>query len=413
MDLRSGCEYWTQKNGDLAPHAAPLDRDLSAHVVIIGGGITGALAAHYLTEAGVDTVMVDRRSPAAGSTAASTGLLQYEIDKPLVELSALVGPAHAARAYRLGVDALDEFERLTRELGDDCGFARRRSVFLATTPEMAELLAVECRARAAVGLRVEYLSRARLEGAFGFDRPGAILSEDAAEVDPVRMTAALVRCAAGRGLRVFAHTPVEDYRSDGRAVTLSTAAGYRVRADHVIFATGYETPTFLTDVAVELKSTYALAARVERRRNLEPAIHDLPLLWETGTPYFYARSDGPDRLIAGGEDDDFADPAARDARIGEKAERVAGKVARLLPHVSFEVDCAWAGTFAETPDGLPYIGPHRQCPGGLFALGYGGNGITFGLIAARLLRDQSLGRPNADAEVFRFDRPSVRGGRSE
>src|SRR5436190_192574 len=108
MDLRSGCEYWTQKNGGVPPHAEPLDRELAARVVIIGGGITGALAAHYLTEPGVDTVLVDRRSPAGGSTAASTGLLQYEIDKTLVELSALVGAEHAARAYRLGVEALDE-----------------------------------------------------------------------------------------------------------------------------------------------------------------------------------------------------------------------------------------------------------------------------------------------------------------
>src|SRR3982751_1097726 len=147
MDLRSGCSYWMTKRGDAPPSVPALDRDVDARVVILGGGITGALAAHYLTEAAVDTVMVDRRDLAAGSTAASTGLLQYEIDKPLVELAELVGHAHAARAYRLGVDALDEFERLARELGDDCGFVRRQSLFLATAPQFAELLREECRAR--------------------------------------------------------------------------------------------------------------------------------------------------------------------------------------------------------------------------------------------------------------------------
>lgn len=39
------------------------------------------------------------------------------------------------------------------------------------------------------------------------------------------------------------------------------------------------------------------------------------------------------------------------------------------------------------------------------ALGYGGNGITFGAIAAEILRDQFCGVPNADAELFRFERP--------
>jgi glycine/D-amino acid oxidase-like deaminating enzyme len=67
-------------------------------------------------------------------------------------------------------------------------------------------------------------------------------------------------------------------------------------------------------------------------------------------------------------------------------------------------ECAWAGVFGETKDGLPYIGPHQQFPLGLFALGYGGNGITFSLIAAEIIRDALLGRSNPDAQLFGFDR---------
>ena len=402
MDLRSGCPYWTAKRGDAPPRAPALDRDLAADVVILGGGITGALAAHYLTEAGVDTILVDRRDLAAGSTAASTGLLQYEIDKPLVELAELVGHAHAGRAYRVGVAALDEFQHLTRELGDDCGFARRRSLFLATTPRLAELLREECRARRAIGLRVDFMGESELEGEFGFERPGAILSHEAAQVDPVRLTSALIRRAIGNGLRAFARTQIDGYQSEGGRVTLTTHEGRRLRAKHAIFATGYETPEFLKDIPVKLKSTYALAAKVGR--GVTAMRTQGALVWETGTPYFYARTDADDRLIAGGEDDDFADPDARDARIPQKTRTLEKKLGGLFPGVEFEVDCAWAGTFAETKDSLPFIGPHPQFPGGLFALGYGGNGITFGLIAAQLLRDRILGRDNPDAAIFRFDR---------
>jgi glycine/D-amino acid oxidase-like deaminating enzyme len=258
---------------------------------------------------------------------------------------------------------------------------------------------------------VEYLSDAHLRDRFGFSRPGAILSHDAAQVDPVRMTSALLRRAIGRGLRAFARTQVDHYETDGREVTMTTEAGRRVTARHVLFATGYETPEFLKDIPVKLKSTYAIAACVTKGSGL--GNRDFPLLWETGTPYFYARTDGDGqggRLIAGGEDDDFAEPATRDARIPQKAATIAKKLARLIPDVALEVDCSWAGTFAETSDALPFIGPHPQFPGGLFALGYGGNGITFGLIAARILRDLIVGRPNADAGLFRFDRPSVRDG---
>jgi glycine/D-amino acid oxidase-like deaminating enzyme len=76
----------------------------------------------------------------------------------------------------------------------------------------------------------------------------------------------------------------------------------------------------------------------------------------------------------------------------------------LFPTIDLKPTCAWAGTFAETDDGLPYIGPARQFLRGYFALGYGGNGIVFGLIAARIICDLFLGRQNRDAALFGFDR---------
>ena len=409
MDLRSGCIYWTDRKEDLAPACAPLDRDLETDVVVLGGGITGAMAAHYLTEAGVDVVMLDRRNVAQGSTAASTGLLQYEIDVPLVELTKKVGEKSAARAYLLGVEALGEFESLVNLIGEDCGFSRRRSLLLATDGRFAESLRAECEARRRIGIRAAFLTPAELNERVGLSGPGGIRSQDAAQIDPYRFTAALVRRALSRGLRAFGQTQVTTYDADDRAVTLTTSTGFRVRARHVIFATGYETPEFVEPLPVKLKSTYALATHpIDARRAGDPLWGEGEcLIWETGMPYFYARTAGQPgqcRVIVGGEDEDFADPAARDALIPDKAHALLQKLHAMFPHLQPQPDCAWAGTFAETTDGLPLIGPHPKFPRGLFALGYGGNGITFGLIAARLLRDCVMGNQNPDLPIFRLNR---------
>ena len=69
-----------------------------------------------------------------------------------------------------------------------------------------------------------------------------------------------------------------------------------------------------------------------------------------------------------------------------------------------EVAFTWAGTFGETEDGLAYIGPHGKYPNCIFALGFGGNGITFSMTAAGMIRDALAGKPNDYAEVFAFDR---------
>jgi monoamine oxidase len=98
LDLKSGYPFWLVKNGLMRAYPA-LDQKLQCEVIVLGGGITGALIAYHLVEAGVDTVVLDKRDVGWGSTSASTALLQYEIDTPLSELTQLVGESHAARAY--------------------------------------------------------------------------------------------------------------------------------------------------------------------------------------------------------------------------------------------------------------------------------------------------------------------------
>ena len=130
MDLRTGLSFWPIRNGLIAAYP-PLERSESCDVAVVGAGIMGALVAHRLAETGCDVVMVDRHDVALGSTAASTGLLQYETDATLTELAAQVGMERAVRSWRLGIEAIDGLEALSAQVA--CDFARRPSVYLASS----------------------------------------------------------------------------------------------------------------------------------------------------------------------------------------------------------------------------------------------------------------------------------------
>ncbi|MEI9863366.1 MAG: FAD-binding oxidoreductase [Limisphaerales bacterium] len=128
------------------------------------------------------------------------------------------------------------------------------------------------------------------------------------------------------------------------------------------------------------------------------------MIWETGSPYLYLRTTTENRIIVGGEDEDFVNPKKRDAMIAGKTQTLVRKFKTLFPEIKLEVAYSWAGTFGETKDGLAYIGKNRNLPHAYFALGYGGNGITYSLIAAEIIRDDFLGRRNPDAGIFSFGR---------
>src|ERR1700748_402980 len=97
MDLKSGYPYWAIKNGLMYPFPR-FEQATSCDVLVVGAGITGALIARSLAAAGLDVIVIEERDVAWGSTAASTALLQYEIDTHMTDLAKRYGEAVAAKA---------------------------------------------------------------------------------------------------------------------------------------------------------------------------------------------------------------------------------------------------------------------------------------------------------------------------
>jgi glycine/D-amino acid oxidase-like deaminating enzyme len=124
------------------------------------------------------------------------------------------------------------------------------------------------------------------------------------------------------------------------------------------------------------------------------------LIWQAADPYLYLRTTTDGRILAGGEDEEFSNEEKRDALIPRKIAAIQRKLRRMFPNVDTEPEFSWTGCFGSSAMGLPAIG---EIPGAkrCFAiLGYGGNGITFSMIAAQLIQRAILGLPDPDAELF-------------
>jgi glycine/D-amino acid oxidase-like deaminating enzyme len=135
-----------------------------------------------------------------------------------------------------------------------------------------------------------------------------------------------------------------------------------------------------------------------------------PVIWDTADPYIYLRTTPDRRIIMGGYDEPFRDPGKRDQLLTTKAALLQRRFRQLFPRIPFELATAWAGTFGKTNDGLPFIGEYPGIPRTWFALGYGGNGITYSVIAAQLLRDRLTEGVSLDADLYGFNRkPSLSG----
>lgn len=402
MILTTGQPFWLTEQGLV--RYPTLAQDLDCDVAIIGGGIAGALMGYYLTRAGLRAVLLEARYVGGGSTSASTAMCQYELDEDLIDLRQKLGISRANDAYLANVYAVHELGRLCREeLPDSCSFEDCRSFYLASRERDVAHLRDEGEARRGIGIDAEFLEAADLLRRYQLERPGALLSGDTAQVDPYRLTHTLLREARQQGLQVFERTPVQSCATDadGQSVTVRAGA-QRVRAGHVVVCTGYAADNLVPRDLVNLHSTYVVISQPGEMAALPTGNAQL---WETARPYLYTRTTADGRIMVGGRDEVVKQAAFQNTVLEHKVDKLQeqfqGLFARETP---FTRDFVWAGVYGETDDGLPYIGAHKDFPRHYFALGYGGNGTTYSLLAAEIIRAALTGQPHRYATTFAFDR---------
>lgn len=399
MDLQSGYPYSLIRNG--LPFNYPwLEKDIRTEVAIIGGGISGALTAYALTKAGIPCVVADARTIGLGSTAASTSLLQYEIDTPLSELRRKAGIAAANRAYELCAAAITELGSICRALRFP-HFEMKHSLYLASFRKDVKMLSAEYAARKELGLKMEWWDADTVAAKMGFAAPAAIYSHMAAQTDAYLLSHALHQHNIQQGAQVFDRTAIADMDFRPRSVVLKTSGGWRITARHLVIATGYEVLQYLRQPLLKLNSTYAVVS--EPNHAVEQWYQDC-LIWETKSPYLYMRVTSDHRVMVGGRDEPFYNPRRRDKLIHRKAAALEKDLRKKFPDLRFHPEFKWTGTFGATEDGLPFIGKYAPMPHTYFALGFGGNGITFSQIAANIITDLVQGRKNRDAGIFSFNR---------
>ena len=365
-------------------------------MLIVGAGISGAFVAEALSDAGLEVVIVDRRSALAGSTSASTALLQHELDTPLIELRRSRGEHEADAVWRRSRLVVAALAARTARLGIEAELVARDALYVAGDRLDARGLAREAEARRSIGLEVQLLGRRELNARYGIRRAAGLLGFGDFVADPRKLAAGYLRVALGRGARLFTPVDIQAVEENARGVTATTGAGFRIRARHAVFATGYEVVQGIEARGHAINSTWVIATRPQRQR-LWPTEC---MIWEASDPYLYLRTTGDGRVLCGGGDEPFSDPAARDALSPDKFALLERRLAAMFPTLDPTPDFAWAGTFGASANGTPIIG---RLPGRRrlhTVLGCGGNGITFSMLAAELLRTELAGDGDRDAALF-------------
>lgn len=400
MRLRTFESFWLLKNGLLYTYPS-LQKNISTEIIVIGGGITGALISHALIDNGYDVTLIDKRDIGQGSTSATTSMLQYEIDEKLIDLSKKIGKLEAGECYKAGITAIKKLEKIIKVLNIECGFAKKQSLYLVHNKTSIKKMKQEFESRNELDLGVEWLSANEIMNRFGLVSFGGILSQTAASIDAYKLAHELIAYNVQRGLKVFDQTNIDNINTHHNAPFIKTETGHIIKCKKIVFCNGFESTTLIKEKIAKLIYTYAIVS--EPKIKIPKNLNNI-LLWNTAKPYLYARTTDDGRLLVGGEDDEYKDTILQQVIKENKSKSLQRKIKKLIPGINFIEDISWGGVFGTTKDGLPYIGESPEYKNCLWCLGFGGNGITFSVQGMGIIIDLLKGKKNKLSYYYRFGR---------
>jgi glycine/D-amino acid oxidase-like deaminating enzyme/nitrite reductase/ring-hydroxylating ferredoxin subunit len=376
--------YWEASEELLEKDA--LRRSIETEICIIGAGISGLTTAYLLAKAGKKVVVIDDGTIGGGESSRTTAHLSNAIDDRIYRIEDWHGKEKAKLAVEAHTKAIDEIERIVTEERIDCDFSRLDG-YLIKAEDSDDDLDKEFEAAGKV-MEIEKVARAPLKD---FDTGECLRFPNQGQFHILKYLAALAKAIEQNGGQLFSNTRAVEWKGAEKP-EVKTANGQTIRAKSIVLATNYP---IMSKMFAKLPAyrTYAIGVRVPKN-SVEKC-----LIWDTADPYVYVRTqaeDDYDILIVGGEDH----RTGQEDDADERFERLWQWTKKRFP-VAEEILYKWSGQFAETHDGLAFIGRFSSDEPNVYLItGDSGQGMTHGTIGGMLVSDLILGQENPWAEVF-------------
>ncbi len=374
----------------------PLLGEVSADLVIIGGGLCGAAAALRLARADLRVIWLEAHTIAHGATGRNAGFILQGTAERYDRAVHLMGRERARSVHAFSLANHARMAEVIHEEGIDCAYRKAGSLQLASSPEEQAELVASAELLREDGFRAELLDAGQLPAPYreaGFET-GVFLPEDG-ELDP----AAFVRGAAARacaaGVHLHEHSPVLDIAETATGLRLRTPQGEVQAAMGLICTnawTGRLLPWFSGMVDPVRGQMLATAPC--------PRIFELPVYADHGFDYWRQTPEG--HVVLGGwrNLDPGSEVGFDDLLHPQIQDRMDQFLARFPGLGRVQVTHRWSGIMGFSKDGLPLVG---QVPGSsslLAAAGFTGHGFGFAWTAGEALAAAVLDEAHPALSLF-------------
>lgn len=360
-----------QKHIDTYQTSSKADINTLYDVIVVGGGITGITTALMLQESGKKCLVLEAENIGFGTTGGTTAHLNTLLDTPYTTIQSNFSKEDAQLVATAAAEAIQQVKTNIIRYKISCGFADADAYLFAKNQREEEELADIFEASKEAGLDLVYTETIPLP----VDFKKAIKVRGQAKFSPLDYVYGLAKAFEKAGGVILQQTRMNDIKENENMEAETDAGVFRAR--DLVYATHIPPGVNLLHLRCLPYRSYAMAVTLKTGKYPEGLAYDME------DPYNYYRVqelDGVKYLIVGGKDHKTAHE--------ENAQHLFEELEAMVRD-QFEVkdiEARWSSQYFEPADGLPYIGHLPGNPEHIYvATGFGGNGMTYSHVSAKLL----------------------------
>ena len=394
MEYVKGKPYFSDTEDKIKQYKY-LDKNLKCELLIIGGGIDGAIANYYLSQK-YDTALVDKGRLGRSCTACATALLEYQLDDFASDLTDFLSEDEIVTAYKMGLDSITEIENFINEFGNKCEFAKRPTLLYTNSIFTMDKIKEEFEFRKKHDFKCKLITAEN--NPFPFPVKAGILAEDGGcEFNPYLFTKQMIENSKNQN-KIFENTKIDKLTKTKNGFVAETNFGEKITAEKIIIATGFNWEVLDAHDLCERFITYTIVTSPVENFSWK----DKALIHDAVSPYHYLRLLPDNRIIFGGEDTPFNETLINEKKCNKFYDKLEKNLYKLFPELKgkIKIDYKFCGAFGTTNNNLGLIGKSTFDDDILLYISAGANGIINSFAGAKLTLDILQGKLNKFEKLF-------------
>ena len=377
-----------------------LDKNIECEILIVGGGIDGTIANHFLS-INHDVVLVDKSRFGMGCTSVATALLEYQLDEFASDLKKYMTKKEIVFAYTLGKKSIQKIENFVKKYGNFCNFSKKTTFLFAKQKSQRQEILQEYEFRKKNGFKCDFVEKGEI---FPFEFDCGILANDGgAEFNPYLFTKQMIETSKNQN-QIFENTKIENISKMGDKIVASTNFGEKIFCKKLVVATGFNWEFLKKTDLCERFISYSIVT--EPIENFD--WHKQALIHDCQEPYHYLRILPDKRIILGGEDTVFNQKPISEKTANKKYGKLQKDLFEMFPKIkNCKIEYKFCGTFGTTKNNMGLIGKSDFDDDVLLFVSCGANGIINAMIGVEVLEDLLQNKQNKYSGLFSPKRSNI------